>query len=116
MVAYYFREFLDLGRQGISIAIIQLSQAQKELQVTSMARLALLRTQTSQTQSELAQENIRGRNSILEEAVKKGEFTAQQALAMMGMGGVNMPQQQPTETMPTPQREEAQIPAGQDGI
>jgi len=69
-----------------------------------------------ETQSEIAKENIKGRNTILAMAVSGKEMTAAQALAMLG--GQQIPQAQPQET-PIVQQEQQQrepIPSGQEPV
>lgn len=81
----------------------QAQKAQQEQQVLIM-----------ETQSEIAKDNNKGKNSIIEEAVKNGEIKALQALGMLGVGGMQQPQppqqqpQQGREPEPTlPVRDEA---------
>jgi len=68
-----------------------------------------------ETQSDIAKENVKGRNSILEQAVSKGEMSALQALQMIGINVPQAPQQQ-TQQQQIPQKQDRIVPAGAEGV
>jgi hypothetical protein len=85
--------------------ILEAQKAQQELQAKAL-----------DTQSEIAVENVKGRNSILEKAVANNEITSTQALAILGI--VEPPQQsaQPTERQEIAPREDSNIPVREEVV
>ena len=69
-----------------------------------------------ETQSQIAQENVKGRNSILEKAVGNQEMTAVEALAILGVQTQPQAQPQSQETQAITERDDRVLPTGGEGV
>lgn len=94
----------------------QLNQQNAQMLAQQKSQLEAATLQM-ETQAKLAEEAMKGRNSVIEEAVKMGSLAWQQALTIMGVPFPNQPMgqqvQQPQAGVPV---KESPIPAEQGGF
>jgi hypothetical protein len=69
-----------------------------------------------ETQVKVAEENIKGRNAILEKAVSNGEMSAMQALAILGIQSPPQAPPQQAEQQQIAEKEDRLLPAGEMGV